>query len=183
MFTTCKRKAAHIIPLADWLTLWLMFCVCVCLIRGGLISTVFWLIANNWKSKIDNLFIQPQILEIGWMDKGRWLIMSEKIWLIGPTTNIMLESYGPSKTEVSPVHQNRDSALTNTESVLALQPHSDSWLLFLSHHIHHLMGKQSLLYKRLSLMMWYNISMNQLGFKTKTGGCYSFQSSSRQHTV
>ena len=49
-----------------------------------LISTVFWLIANNWKSKIDNLFIQPQILEIGWMDKGRWLIMSEKIWLIGP---------------------------------------------------------------------------------------------------
>lgn len=84
MFTTCKRKAAHIIPLADWLTLWLMFCVCVCLIRGGLISTVFWLIANNWKSKIDNLFIQPQILEIGWMDKGRWLIMSEKIWLIGP---------------------------------------------------------------------------------------------------
>ena len=53
--------------------------------RGGeLICTVFWLIANNWKSKIDNLFIQPQILEIGWMDKGRWLIMSEKIWLIGP---------------------------------------------------------------------------------------------------
>ena len=51
---------------------------------GELICTVFWLIVNNWKSKIDNLFIQPQILEIGWMDKGRWLIMSEKIWLIGP---------------------------------------------------------------------------------------------------
>ena len=70
--------------------LWLMFSVCLCLwLRlgdrpGELICTVFWLIANNWKSKIDNLFIQPQILEIGWMDKGRWLIMSEKIWLIGP---------------------------------------------------------------------------------------------------
>ena len=68
--------------------LWLMFSVCLCLRLtrrlGELICTVFWLIANNWKSKIDNLFIQPQILEIGWMDKGRWLIMSEKIWLIGP---------------------------------------------------------------------------------------------------
>ena len=68
--------------------LWLMFSVCLCLRLTGrlgeLICTVFWLIANNWKSKIDNLFIQPQILEIGWMDKGRWLIMSEKIWLIGP---------------------------------------------------------------------------------------------------
>ena len=70
--------------------LWLMFSVYLCLwLRlgdrsGELICTVFWLIANNWKSKIDNLFIQPQILEIGWMDKGRWLIMSEKIWLIGP---------------------------------------------------------------------------------------------------
>ena len=35
------------------------------------------MIANNWKSKIDNLFIQPQILEIGWMDKREErLIMS-----------------------------------------------------------------------------------------------------------
>ena len=59
------------------------------LIRGELISTIFWLIANNWKSKIDNLFIQPQILEIGWMDKGRWLIMSEKIRLIGPQAPLL----------------------------------------------------------------------------------------------
>ena len=56
------------------------------LIRGELISTIFWLIANNWKSKIDNLFIQPQILEIGWMDKREWLIMSEKILIFSSSS-------------------------------------------------------------------------------------------------
>lgn len=55
-----------------------MMWLCLCLRLGELICTLFWLIANNWKSKIDNLFIQPQILEIGWMDKREWLIMSEK---------------------------------------------------------------------------------------------------------